>query len=138
VEPTPSTNQGIDSASSSALSALIVDDQRELAELLAERLSVEGIECTVVTTAADGLRECSSKSFDVAFVDLKLPDMSGVAIAAELKGMLTDLKVILMSGFAASLDDVDVGASHLDGVLPKPWRPTELEAILRNIGRQRS
>lgn len=132
---TPSTADGLDLSPSPALSALIIDDQRGLAELLAERLGMEGIECEVATTATEGLQACASKSFNVAFVDLKLPDMSGIAAAMELKRLLKDLKVILMTGFASSLDDIDVGASHLDGVLPKPWRPGELEALLHSLGR---
>ncbi len=118
-----------------ASAVLIIDDQRPLAELLAERLALEGVEATVATTATEGLAASIRRPFDVAFVDLKLPDMSGIAAAAELKKRLPELKIILITGFAASIDDAEPGWTHIDGVLPKPWRPAELEAILRTMGR---
>lgn len=117
------------------LSAIIIDDQPGLAELLAERLALGGIRCTIATSAADGLQACAEQPFDVAFVDLKLPDMSGIAAAAELKRLSREMRVILVTGFAASVDDIDIGSSQLDGVLPKPWRAAELEALLRSLGR---
>ncbi len=120
---------------SAATAALIIDDQQPLAELLAERLSLEGFASTVTTTAGAGLTASIQRHFDVAFVDLKLPDMSGIAAAAELKKRFPDIQVILITGFATSVDDAEPGWTHIDGVLPKPWRPAELEAILRTLER---
>ena len=121
-----------------SLSAIVVDDQRGLAELLAERLAMDGIRATVATSAGEALRVCSSQHFDVAFVDLRLPDMSGIATAAELKKLSGATKVILMTGFATSLEDAEAGWPQVDGVLPKPWRPGELESLLRVVGRRES
>ncbi len=115
--------------------AIIIDDQRALAELLAERLSLDGFDTTVATTAAEGFTLFDSRSYRVAFVDLKLPDTSGIAVAAELKRRSPDIKVILITGFATSVDDTEPGWTHIDGVLPKPWRPNELETILHTVGR---
>jgi DNA-binding response OmpR family regulator len=117
-----------------ASAALIVDDQRPLAELLAERLAQEGIEATVTATAAEGLAVSVRRTFDIAFVDLKLPDMNGIAVAAQLKQKLPSLRVILVTGFAASVDDAEPNWTPVDAVLPKPWKPAELEAILRTLG----
>lgn len=119
----------------SAPSAIVIDDQRELAELLAERLSLDGFDTMVATTAAEALAAFAQQTFDIAFVDLKLPNMSGLAVARELKKLSGGLKIILVTGFAASVDDTDLGGPELDGVLPKPWRPAELEAILSTVGR---
>ncbi len=120
------------------LSAIIVDDQRGLAELLAERLAMDGIRATVATSAGEALKACSSQPFDVAFVDLRLPDMSGIATAAELKKLSSAMRVVLMTGFAISPDDAETRWPQLDGVLPKPWRQGELESLLRALGRRES
>ncbi|MGE5620270.1 MAG: response regulator [Sphingomonadaceae bacterium] len=118
-------------------SALIIDDHRELADLLAERLSLDGFDPMVATTAREGLSLFRQRGCDVAFVDLKLPDMSGVTVAAELRKRSAGLKVILITGFATTVDDSEPGWTQFDGVLPKPWRPTELETILRAVGKGR-
>ncbi len=118
-----------------APSALIIDDQLQLADLLAERLALDGFETTVATRGGDGLAAATHRSYDVAFVDLRLPDMSGLIAAAELKRQSAELKVILVTGFAASVDDLEPGWSNVDGVLPKPWRPGEMETILSRLRR---
>ncbi len=122
---------------SEALTALVLDDQRELAEMLAERLHLEGFQSSVAVTAAEGLTLATQRSFEVAFVDLKLPDMSGIVVAAELRKVRAKMKIFLITGLAASVDEVEPGWTHIDGVLPKPWRPSELEAILQELGRER-
>ncbi len=119
-----------------APTALIVDDQKALAELLAVRLGMEGVEATVATRATEGLALSARQTFDVAFVDLKLPDMSGIAAATEMKKNDPNLRVILITGYAASVDESEPGWTHIDGVLPKPWRPAELEAILNTLRRE--
>lgn len=121
---------------SAAPCAIIIDDQRALAELLAERLSLDGFQTTVTSTATEGLALSANRSYDVAFVDLKLPDMSGIAAAAELKKRSDRLRVILVTGFASSTDDAEMRWAHIDAVLPKPWKPSELDAILRMVGRK--
>ena len=123
------------SEAQTAPAAIIIDDHRALAESLAERLAIEGFHTTVATTVAEGLAASSRQSYDVAFVDLNLPDASGIAAAEELKKRSKDLRVILVTGLAASVDDAEPGWSHIDGVLPKPWKPAELEAILHTLGR---
>lgn len=115
--------------------ALVVDDQRPLAELLAERLAMDGIHTEIATTAAEALALAGNNHFDIAFVDLKLPDMSGAMAAAHLKRRDPGLKVVLITGYASSVDEAEPFWTHVDGVLPKPWQPAELAAILRTIGR---
>ena len=116
-------------------SALIIDDKRDLAELLALRLSLDGIKCLVATSGSEGIRACSTRAFDAAFVDYRLPDMSGLAAAAELKKIRPSIKVILITGDTYSLNDTEVVSADIDKVLPKPWRPSELEALIRTIRR---
>lgn len=134
---TPAGSAGYPAGQAAVPTALIIDDQKGLAELLAERLSMDGFQTTIATTATDGLAACAQQSFDVAFVDLRLPDMSGLAAARQMRKLSEELKIILVTGFATSVDDQDLSNSDLNGVLPKPWRPAELEAILRTIGRGR-
>ncbi len=122
-------------AQMAAPAAIVIDDQKGLAELLAERLSLDGYCTTIATNASDALKAVAHQSFDVAFVDLKLPDMSGLAAARQMRKLSGALKIILVTGFAASVDDQELGSADLDGVLPKPWRPAELAAILRTVGR---
>lgn len=116
--------------------AVVVDDQKGLAELLAERLSMDGFQASVATSAKDALALCAQQDFDVAFIDLKLPDMNGLTAARQMRKLSAALKIILVTGFAVSVNDQEVESADINGVLPKPWRPAELEAILKTIGRR--
>ncbi len=113
--------------------AIIVDDQRALAEVLAERLVLEGYTTTVTTTAAQALAAVTTQNYSVGFIDLQLPDMGGFALAAELKERFPAVKIFLVTGHANCVDDANMMCRQVDGILPKPWKPAELEAILRNI-----
>ncbi len=113
--------------------ALVVDDQRWLADALAERLLLEGFHTTVATTGGDALAAATGRTFDLAFVDLNLPDMNGRTAAARLKQQLPGLKLILISGLAAAVDDPAVNSVGADGVLPKPWKAAELADMLRRV-----
>ncbi len=117
-------------------SAIIVEDNRPLAEALAERLALDGFEATVATTAKEGRRSCAEKRHNVAFVDLMLPDSSGAVLAAELKREFPKLKIVLMTGFAASAEELLQDCPQLDAALPKPWKAAELTATLEAIRRQ--
>lgn len=72
---------------------------------------------------------------DVAFIDLKLPDGSGIDLAGVFKKRQPQIKVVLVTGFAATSDDPSVRSDDVDMVLPKPWTPRELESV---IGRARN
>ena len=131
----PRTPTSLKSAKPSprGFTAIIVDDQHQLAEALAQRLALDGFETVVTTTATEALRLCMERRYDLAFVDLKLPDMSGGTVVRELKRRSPGSSVVLMTGFAASLDDPELAAAGADAVLPKPWRATELSCILEKV-----
>jgi DNA-binding response OmpR family regulator len=73
------------------------------------------------------------RSYDVAFVDLALPDGNGMALACELKMRQPGLKIVLITGFASTSDDPSMRSESVDLVLPKPWTPAELASALRRI-----
>lgn len=115
------------------LAALIVDDQEALGEALAARLAFSGFDSTVATTGGQALAVSAARRYDVAFVDLGLPDMDGIALAGQLKKPSPGLRVILMTGSAICFDDPGLRGDGIDSVLPKPWKPRELDAILRSV-----
>jgi len=119
-----------------ALSALVVDDQMLLAQLLAERLALEGFDTMVATTVAEAVQSCESRRHHVAFVDMALPDGSGAEVAAELRKRSAEIMVVLMTGFACSVEDPLLDGGQFDALLPKPWRPAELDAVLAALWRR--
>ena len=77
---------------------LIVDDEQELRELLREALSLWECDAISVPSAAAALEALDGQLFDVALVDVVMPEMDGVALLSELKQRDADLDVIMITG----------------------------------------
>ena len=123
---------------------LIIDDNVHLAENLREVL--EGardldVEVVLAPDAQRGLERARQTSFDVAVVDVKLPDASGVDLIQPLRKLSEDGEIILVTGFAT----VDTALSALRAgafaFVLKSFRPEEListvEQALAKIGLKR-
>ncbi len=105
---------------------LIIDDNRELADNLVEVFEARDYLVRVVPSAASGIRHAEAHGFDLAFVDVNLPDSSGTELVPKLRAAAPGGEVVLMTG-DASIDSaiaaVRVGAFHY---VVKPFSVTEL------------
>jgi two-component system OmpR family response regulator len=120
-----------------ALGILLVEDDDDNRELLAELLRLEGHE---VVTAADGeeaLRIAGGRSFDALVADVGLPGMDGLALSRELRQRSPGLAVVAVSGWG---DDAGVSAARgreVDAVVVKPADPARLLGALESALRAR-
>ncbi|MCB5189546.1 response regulator [Methylobacillus arboreus] len=114
--------------------ALIVEDYQAAAETFKELLEMFGFQVDYVMAGADAARAVSLDDYDVVFMDLNLPDISGLALVKQLRALLPEKlpKFVAVSGFAKS--DLGVEASELfDFYLEKPIDIATLEPILQSI-----
>lgn len=115
---------------------LIVDDNVELvgslhavlmsAELSDGRMASSTIEVVTASRGDEALAEAQARGFDVAIVDVKLPDTSGVLLIPKLREACPLGEIVLMTGFATM--DAAIGAlrSGAYAFVPKSFRPEEL------------
>lgn len=118
------------SASSEPLQVLVVDDDKTLAQTIAESLERRGHECTVATTGKAGAAKLESDSFDVVLTDLRMADVDGLAIVEKSKQLLPDAEVFVITGYAdvkTAVEAMKRGASHY---LQKPLDLAELRAVV--------
>lgn len=110
---------------------LIVDDNADLVDTLRAVLS-SGIPHLEIDTAASGINaiDLARKGFDVAIVDVKLPDASGVDLIQPLRRVSPFAEVLLLTGYASV--DAAIGAlrSGAFAFVLKSFRPEELIAIV--------
>jgi PAS domain S-box-containing protein len=106
---------------------LIVDDNAELVETL-RAVIASGIPGVSIDTAANGdaAVRLAQRGFDVAIVDVKLPDVSGVDLIKPLRAVAPFAEVLLLTGFASV--DAAIGAlrSGAFAFVLKSFRPEEL------------
>lgn len=116
---------------------LLVEDDRNLAEIVRSGLEEQEIRVKLSHSAADGRMQAVLGTFDVIVLDVMLPGGSGFDLCREIRkrGMSTP---ILMLTARNAVDDRVAGLeAGADDYLPKPFAFKELVARLRALGRRR-
>ncbi|MEO8797005.1 MAG: response regulator, partial [Polyangiaceae bacterium] len=87
---------------------LIVDNNRDLVETLRDVLEPQGFTVVTASRGDEAMAMARADGFDVAIVDVKLPDASGVDLIEPLRGASMPSEVVLITGFATV--DAAIGA----------------------------
>ena len=117
------------------LHILLIDDDRELCELLTDYLKPEGVRIETVFTSEAGIERALSGDHDFVVLDVMLPGISGFEVLRRIRAK-SQIPVLMLT---ARGDDVDriVGLEMgADDYLPKPFNPRELVARIRAVGRR--
>ncbi|SDJ58278.1 response regulator transcription factor [Microbulbifer yueqingensis] len=118
---------------------LLVDDDRELTDLLAEYLTGEGFEVTVANDGGSGLELARSNNFDALVLDVMLPVHNGFDLLRKLRedaGAAGSLPVLMLTARGDTVDRIVGLEMGADDYLPKPCNPRELAARLRAVLRR--
>jgi PAS domain S-box-containing protein len=111
---------------------LVVDDNRELADNLVELFEERGFSVEVVPSAAAALEVARARGYELAFVDVNLPDSSGHELVPAMRAACPGGEVLLMTGHASidsAIAAVRVGAFHY---VVKPFNVEELVATVEH------
>lgn len=79
--------------------ALLVDDEPEFLDTLAERVRLKGFSVLTAANGEEALKLAQEEDVDFAVVDLKLPDMDGLVVITKLKEIQPRTKTILLTGY---------------------------------------
>ena len=131
----PSPAAAAEPAGAHEARVLLVDDDRELCQMLTEYLEAEHFEVRSVHDGAQALAEMGSREYEIVILDVMLPLVSGFDVLREIS--TSNAPPILM--LTARGEDVDriVGLElGADDYLAKPFNPRELVARMRAILRR--
>ena len=119
-----------DGLGKSKKSILLVDDDKSILRTLTRILQKAGYDVDAAETGKEALEKAENSCYDLALVDVRLPDMDGTDLLVASKETLRDTVKIMITGFPS----LETGVKALDGgadaYLVKPVRPEELLVLI--------
>ncbi|MCX5403724.1 response regulator transcription factor [Streptomyces sp. NBC_00335] len=115
---------------------LIVEDERELAVMLAEGLRDEGMLCDLAHDGLEALRRTGEADYDVVILDRDLPGLGGDAVCRALLAMDHPARILMLTAADTLSDLVEGLGQGADDYMTKPFSYLELVARLRALGRR--
>ncbi|MGL4343895.1 MAG: response regulator transcription factor [Cellulosilyticaceae bacterium] len=113
-----------------AYTILIVEDEKELAEILRDYLEVEGYRVVLAREGEEGLRLFQEDRIDLALLDIMLPKLDGIALCKAMR-KTTSIPIIMVSAKNGEMDKVICLGIGADDYVTKPFSPMELVARVK-------
>ncbi|MFK5951907.1 MAG: response regulator [Desulfobacterium sp.] len=93
--------------SKTKIKILLIDDEEEFANTLAERLELRGYETRTAACGEDGLNLLAGETFDIAVLDLMMPGMNGLDTLRLIKSNTPDMPVVLLTGHGSTREGME-------------------------------
>ncbi len=114
---------------------LLIDDDRELCELIKEVIDRRGLRIHVAHDGQRGLALILTEKFDLILLDVMLPKIDGLDVLREVR-QRSNVPIIMLSAKGGQSDRVIGLEGGADDYLPKPFGPDELVARIRAVWRR--
>ncbi len=117
---------------------LIVDDEKDIRQLLREMLSCEGHEVTEAANGADAMARLRAASFDVVVTDVRMPNMGGVELLRRVREASPSTEVVIATAYAELETAIECMRAGAFDLLRKPFNLQELfSCVSRALERRR-
>jgi DNA-binding NtrC family response regulator len=118
-------------------SILIVDDDLGILNSFKEILEPEGYSVDTARTGSEAIEKCKAQLYNIAIVDINLPDTDGTELLPKINGMLPKARKIILTGYPTLENAVESVNQQADAYIIKPVNPKEfLKVIAENMNKQ--
>jgi DNA-binding NtrC family response regulator len=117
---------------------LIVDDDADICQTLTRTLELQGFQTLAAGSGEEAIQIAQEKSCQIAFIDVKLPNIDGLETFLRLKEINPGILTIMMTGFRNEVKDALDKAQAAKAVtcLYKPFDPSEAANIIKQIAKK--
>jgi DNA-binding NtrC family response regulator len=116
-----------------AASVLVADDDAVARDLLVEVLVREGYRVRAAAGGAEAVRLAESEVFDLALIDLRMPDVDGLAVLERLRALDPSPPVLILTAFATMETAIEAIRHGAYDYLSKPFRIDEIKLAVRRV-----
>ncbi len=109
---------------------LIIEDEKELADILGAYLEVEGFDPIIALDGKEGLRAFYEKGPSLILLDIMLPKVDGIHVCKEIREK-SEVPIIMISAKSGEMDKVIALGIGADDYVTKPFSPLELVARVK-------
>ena len=109
---------------------LLIDDEDEFVETLAERLELRGCVSKIARDGETGISMVTNEPFDVVILDLMMPGLSGLDTLRQIRAIDKALPVILLTGHGSTKDGME--GMHI-GAFDFLMKPLDINELLEKI-----
>lgn len=118
--------------------ALLIEDDMDLAETVADYLSCEGIDCELAFNGPAGLEQAMATDCDVILLDVTMPGMNGLEVCRHLRASGSDRPILMITARDTLSDKLEGFEAGADDYLVKPFALEELAARVKALRGRRS
>ncbi|MEW5945361.1 MAG: PAS domain-containing protein [bacterium] len=115
-------------------SVLVVDDDGDLLELIADVLEADGCEVTAARNGEEAVRLAGQRAFDAVLTDLRMPGMDGFEVVKRVKSAAPGTPAALITGWPSMVTDNDIERTGIDALIVKPFSPDEIRSFVKKAG----
>ena len=95
---------------------LIIDDDPNICKVLSDILRLKGYICVIAHTAREAIEEIEKNNVDIAVIDIKLPDNSGIEVLKKIKKISPKTEAIILTAYASlptAIKALDLSLIHI-------------------------
>lgn len=117
---------------------LVIDDDENIRTALSLVLKEKGYEVDVAATGHEAISKSKASFYNVALVDLRLPDMDGIRLLTEMRETVPKMVKIIITGYPSLENAIEAVNRGADGYMVKPYNVDDLiRTIKENLQKQK-
>jgi two-component system OmpR family response regulator len=112
---------------------LVIDDTKNIRILLTQCLEFEGYAVTAASNGTEALQQLSRQKFDLIFLDVRMPELSGTEVLRRMRQMGVSTPVVMITAFGTVKNAVECTQLGAVAYLQKPFTENKIKQLLEEV-----